>query len=277
MLTIKDVKTRITNIKNKIETLDDLYYDIQNSRKEKSLSLAIYKCDDSEALKLRKIDTEIKGLENIHDRYKKILTCLESKEYMRKVFEERKKQEGYKYKIIINKRDTSYSHSFIDILKECIKNKVDCTVFEYIREIDDLYNKEVNMPFVRDIFKYNSKKNSLTTNIFNSNYGCYMEHERYFDYNFYYHHVTFYDNSKNELGYYMHNIYGDNIITIHNNFGSPQYKSITIVKNNDNILKEKVLDNYEFISKTLNKVRKNKNYKYNINMYENLLGISIKE
>ena len=277
MLTIKDVKTKMKDIDKSIETLEDLYYDIQNSRKEKALSLAIYKCDDSEALKLRKIDTEIKELENIHDRYKKILIYLKNKECVKKVFEERKKQEGYKYKIIINKRDISYSHSFIDILKECIKNKVDCTVLEYIPEVDDLYNKEVNTPFIRDIFRYNSKKNTLTTKIFNSNYGIYMKHERYFDYDFYYHHVTFYDNSKNELGYYMHNIYGDDIITIHNNFGSQEYKSIKFIKNNDNILKEKVLDNYEFISKILNKVRKNKNYKYNINMYENLLGISIKE
>ena len=275
MLSINDIKNRMNKIEKKLNKLDDEYDNIQNMRKEKGLSLAIYKCNDKEALKLIEIYEQIKNLENVYDRYEKKLKQHEEKKYKQKVKEERQKQERYKYKIISNKKVT-YSNTFLEELKECIKNKIDCIVLEYSLETDNLYNKEVNKPFMWDIYRYNSKNNSLTTKVHNSCYKSFIEHKKYFDSNIYYHHVTFYDNSNNELGYFMHNIFGQDILCIHNNFGSDKYKTIRIVKENDNIKDRKIIqNNYELLNNTLIKISKNKNYKYNINFYKNFLGIEL--
>ena len=275
MLSINDIKNRMDRIEEKLNKLDDEYFNIQNMRKEKGLSLAIYKCDDKEALKLIGIDEQIKNLENTYDRYEKILKQLKEKEYKKEVKEERQKQEGYKYKIISNKKVT-YSNTFLEELKECIKNKIDCTVLEYSLETDNLYNKEVNKPFMWDIYRYNSKNNSLITKVNNSCYRSFMEHKKYFDSDNYYHHVTFYDNSNNELGYFMHNIFGKDILCIHNNFGSNKYKTITIIKENGYIKDRKIIqNNYDLLNDILTKISKNKNYKYNINFYKKFLGIEL--
>lgn len=276
MLSINDIKNRMDRIEEKLNKLDDEYDNIQNTRKEKGLSLAIYKCNDKEALKLIEIDEQIKNLENTYDRYEKILKQLKEKEYKKEVKEERQKQEGYKYKIISSKKVT-YSNSFLEELKKCIKNKIDCIVFEYSLDTDNLYNKEINKPFMWDIYRYNSKNNSLTTKVNNSCYKSFVEHKKYFDSNIYYHHVTFYDNSNNELGYFMHNIFGQDILCIHNNFGSNKYKTITIVKENGHIKDRKIIqNNYELLNNTLIKISKNKNYKYNIDFYKNFLGIELR-
>lgn len=276
MLSINDIKNRMNRIEEKLNKLDDEYDNIQNMRKEKGLSLAVYKCNDKEALKLIEIDEQIKKLENTYDRYKKILKQLKEKKYKQEVKEERQKQEGYKYKIISNKKVT-YSNTFLLELKECIKNKIDCIVLAYSLETDNLYNKEINKPFMLDIYRYNSKNNSLITKVNNSYYKSFIEHKKYFDSNNYYHCVIFYDNSNNELGYFMHNIFGQDILCIHNKFSSNKYKTITIIKENGYIKDKKIIqNNYELLNNILTKISKNKNYKYNIDFYKNFLGIELR-
>ena len=85
---------------------------------------------------------------------------------------------------------------------KALKNSAKCVCLgDSFINIDLTFNDEPSTAY--------SKNNSLTTKVNNSCYKSFVEHKKYFDSNIYYHHVTFYDNSNNELGYFMHNIFGN--------------------------------------------------------------------
>jgi hypothetical protein len=151
--TSHDVLQEIYDIDAKLDILDDEYSSIQANRKSKGLSLAIYKCSDSEALQLVEIDNKMKSLEKLQDDLQQQRKQLSNKEYYIKSNKLVKEYDNKKYKVVINYNETIFTDNFHEVVNKYIdNNKIKIQVFKllylnhekYLPHEINIYNKFMN-------------------------------------------------------------------------------------------------------------------------------------
>ena len=265
----------IKELDNKIDQLCIEYEEIQATRKLKGFSLAIYNCNDKEALKLIEIDNRIRELEKLQNEMLKEYKEQFYKQYSIKCIEAHKPFKDNRYKVIINNSKIIYTND-IQVYKEDRENNI--LINEYI-DYNNTINKEVNMPILKTIYNYDKDTNILYTAIPHQlNYSNYKEVTTNLNTNKSNIIERGFDNNNNEI-YWLYNDY----LSIHNNFNSSNYISIAASKNKKGYYIREGLKGYslsvlatdmrKIISKLLTKLKNNKNYNYNIENLKDILSI----
>lgn len=274
---IEAIKKELKDIHNKINFLIDKANDISEIRESKGCSKAIFKCNDIEAKQLIKVYDEMDKLELKEDKLHLELKQLLHEEYTKKCVEAHNKFKGFKYKVNIGKgvnKSVIYTNE-IDEYK-LIKDK-NVTILKYIN-YNNTIDKTVNMPFLKDVYYYDVNYKYTVKSIINEdNYANYK--------------TTYLHNSK--MSFYEYGLDKDNndiyfrsndYLSIHNNYGSTNYISISKHKNSDvyyvhrrgNInyettsLDKEILD---MLYKQLERLENNKNYNYDIQELKDILNI----
>ena len=276
---IAAIKKELKNINNRIESLMDKADDIKAIRELKGYSRAIMKCNDIEAKQLIKVYDEMDKLELKEDQLHLELKQLRNEEYSKECVKAHNNFKEYKYKVNIKEGDNNkiiYTNN-IEEYKN-IKDK-NVTILEYID-----YNNKIahncNMPILKAIYSYNIDYKYIVESIINQcNYSNYKTIYKNIDGS-----TSFYeyglDKNNNDI-YFRCNDY----ISIHNDYGSSNYISISKNKNSNiyyihksgNInYKVTSLDKelQEMIYKQFKRLENNKNYKYNIQELKDILNIA---
>lgn len=275
---IATIKKELKNINNKIESLMDKVDDIKAIRELKGYSKAIMKCDDIEAKQLIKVYDEMGNLELKEDRLYLELKQLRNEEYSKECITAHNNFKEYKYRVNIKEGDNNkiiYTNN-IEEYKN-IKDK-DITILEYI-DYNNIISHNCNMPILKAIYSYNIDYKYIVKSIINQ---C-----NYFNYKTIYKNIdgstSFFeyglDKNNNDI-YFRCN----NYISIHNDYGSKKYISISKDKNSNiyyihksgNInYKVTSLDKelQEMIYNQFKRLENNKNYKYNIQELKDILNI----
>lgn len=285
----------IKQIDNEIDTSLEKYHKIQNNRICEGLSRAIYKCSDKEALKLIELDNKISKLEKEQDllRQEKNKITMEINIPINLV--EHEKFKDNKIKVIIDK-DTNNPLYFKGyeceeiktIIKDCIDNDKYLIILKYI-EFNNIISHEANKPHLRTIYRYDSDRKLITKSEVNEQGGIDYKTARYFKDGQLIDLVEYgLDNQGNQIYEHMINMFGNECMWIHNDFGSPKYYTISKYKG-DNYYncyygsfskensKVKTLgrDDTEFINKIFNRLLNNKNYRYDIKGMADFYGVKL--
>lgn len=276
---IAAIKKELKNINNRIESLMDKADDIKAIRELKGYSRAIMKCNDIEAKQLIKVYDDMDKLELKEDRLHLELKQLRNEEYSKECVKAHNNFKEYKYRVNIKEGGNNkiiYTNN-IEEYKN-IKDK-NVTILEYID-----YNNKIahncNMPILKAIYSYNIDYKYIVESIINQcNYSNYKTIYKNIDGS-----TSFYeyglDKNNNDI-YFRFN----NYISIHNDYGSKNYISISKDKNSNiyyihksgNInYKVTSLDKelQEMIYKQFKRLENNKNYKYNIQELKDILNIA---
>ena len=275
---IATIKKELKNINNRIESLMDKVDDIKALRELKGYSRAIMKCDDIEAKQLIKVYDEMDKLELKEDQLYLELKQLRNEEYSKECIAAHNNFKEYKYRVNIKEGDNNkiiYTNN-IEEYKN-IKDK-NITILEYI-DYNNMLSHNCNMPILKAIYSYNIDYKYIVESIINQcNYSNYKTIYKNIDGS-----TSFYeyglDKNNNDI-YFRYN----NYISIHNDYGSKNYISISKDKNSNiyyihksgNInYKVTSLDKdlQEMIYKQFNRLENNKNYKYNIQELKDILNI----
>ena len=275
---IATIKKELKNINNRIESLMDKADDIKAIRELKGYSRAIMKCNDIEAKQLIKVYDDMDKLELKEDQLHLELKQLRNEEYSKECIVAHNNFKEYKYRVNIkegNNNKIIYTNNIEEY--KTIKDK-NITILEYI-DYNNMISHKCNMPVLRTIYTYNiNYKYTVETIINQLNYSNYK---------------TIYKNNDGSISFYEYgldknnnDIYFrfNNYISIHNDYGSKNYISISKDKNSNiyylhksgNInYKVTSLDKelQEMIYKQFKRLENNKNYKYNIQELKDILNI----
>ncbi|MBN3375734.1 hypothetical protein CF087_17865 [Clostridium botulinum] len=306
ILKIEQLKNDISFIDIELNKLDDKYNLIQNNRVKKELSKAIYKCVDKESIQLRDIDKRITELEQKQDNLIK-----EKRELQFKIHKEECKKEHEKFKD--NKylvRYLLYKNDKCKIVKEIYTNdykkyitkdmnylnslNANCiNVLEYTN-YNNITDKSINMPRLENVYQFGYVKMTLLKPSDNIIYTCIPHQKGYKPYlekwedlqgNILQLMEKGYTNSNKEIYTRMINLWGIESITMHKNFSSDRFLSITKYNNykdvtidcNSSIYYKKYATKkdieehiQELTQNTILKLSKNKDYKYNIEYIKNI-------
>ena len=272
---IKELK----NINNRIESLMDKVDDIKAIRELKGYSRAIMKCNDIEAKQLIKVYDEMDKVELKEDLLYLELKQLRNEEYSKECIVTHNNFKEYKYRVNIKEGDNNkiiYTNN-IEEYKN-IKDK-NITILEYI-DYNNMISHNCNMPILKAIYSYNIDYKYIVESIINQcNYSNYKTIYKSIDGS-----TSFYeyglDKNNNDI-YFRCN----NYISIHNDYGSKNYISISKDKNSNIYYIHKSGNiNYkvtslnkelqEMIYKQFKRLENNKNYKYNIQELKDILNIA---
>ena len=206
------------------------------------------------------------------------LKQLRNEEYSKECIVAHNNFKEYKYRVNIkegNNNKIIYTNNIEEY--KTIKDK-NITILEYI-DYNNMISHKCNMPVLRTIYTYNiNYKYTVETIINQLNYSNYK---------------TIYKNNDGSISFYEYgldknnnDIYFrfNNYISIHNDYGSKNYISISKDKNSNiyylhksgNInYKVTSLDKelQEMIYKQFKRLENNKNYKYNIQELKDILNI----
>ena len=276
---IATIKKELKNINNRIEFLMDKADNIKAIRELKGYSRAIMKCNDIEAKQLIKVYDDMDKLELKEDQLHLELKQLRNEEYSKECIVAHNNFKEYKYRVNIkegNNNKIIYTNNIEEY--KTIKDK-SITILEYI-DYNNMISHKCNMPVLRTIYTYNiNYKYTVETIINQLNYSNYK---------------TIYKNNDGSISFYEYgldknnnDIYFrfNNYISIHNDYGSKNYISISKDKNSNiyylhksgNInYKVTSLDKelQEMIYKQFKRLENNKNYKYNIQELKDILNIA---
>ena len=276
---IATIKKELKNINNRIEFLMDKADNIKAIRELKGYSRAIMKCNDIEAKQLIKVYDDMDKLELKEDQLHLELKQLRNEEYSKECIVAHNNFKEYKYRVNIkegNNNKIIYTNNIEEY--KTIKDK-NITILEYI-DYNNMISHKCNMPVLRTIYTYNiNYKYTVETIINQLNYSNYK---------------TIYKNNDGSISFYEYgldknnnDIYFrfNNYISIHNDYGSKNYISISKDKNSNiyylhksgNInYKVTSLDKelQEMIYKQFKRLENNKNYKYNIQELKDILNIA---
>ena len=276
---IAAIKKELKNINNRIEFLMDKTDNIKAIRELKGYSRAIMKCNDIEAKQLIKVYDDMDKLELKEDQLHLELKQLRNEEYSKECIVAHNNFKEYKYRVNIkegNNNKIIYTNNIEEY--KTIKDK-NITILEYI-DYNNMISHKCNMPVLRTIYTYNiNYKYTVETIINQLNYSNYK---------------TIYKNNDGSISFYEYgldknnnDIYFrfNNYISIHNDYGSKNYISISKDKNSNiyylhksgNInYKVTSLDKelQEMIYKQFKRLENNKNYKYNIQELKDILNIA---
>ena len=276
---IAAIKKELKNINNRIEFLMDKADNIKAIRELKGYSRAIMKCNDIEAKQLIKVYDDMDKLELKEDQLHLELKQLRNEEYCKECIVAHNNFKEYKYRVNIkegNNNKIIYTNNIEEY--KIIKDK-NITILEYI-DYNNMISHKCNMPVLRTIYTYNiNYKYTVETIINQLNYSQYK---------------TIYKNNDGSISFYEYgldknnnDIYFrfNNYISIHNDYGSKNYISISKDKNSNiyylhksgNInYKVTSLDKelQEMIYKQFKRLENNKNYKYNIQELKDILNIA---
>ena len=276
---ISAIKKELKNINNRIEFLMDKADNIKAIRELKGYSRAIMKCNDIEAKQLIKVYDDMDKLELKEDQLHLELKQLRNEEYSKECIVAHNNFKEYKYRVNIkegNNNKIIYTNNIEEY--KTIKDK-NITILEYI-DYNNMISHKCNMPVLRTIYTYNiNYKYTVETIINQLNYSNYK---------------TIYKNNDGSISFYEYgldknnnDIYFrfNNYISIHNDYGSKNYISISKDKNSNiyylhksgNInYKVTSLDKelQEMIYKQFKRLENNKNYKYNIQELKDILNIA---
>ena len=276
---IGTIKKELKNINNRIESLMDKVDDIKTIRELKGYSRAIMKCNDIEAKQLIKVYDYIDKLELKEDQLYSELKQLRSEEYSKKCIAAHNDFKEHKYRVNI-KEGSNNKIIYTNNIEEYknIKDK-NITILEYI-DYNNMISHKCNMPVLRIIYTYNIDYKYMVENIINQlNYSNYK---------------TIYKNNDGLISFYEYGLDKNNndiyfrfndYISIHNDYGSKKYISISKDKNSNiyyihksgNInYKVTSLDKelQEMIYEQFKRLENNKNYKYNIQELKDILNIA---
>ena len=273
------IKKELKNINNRIEFLMDKVDNIKAIRELKGYSRAIMKCNDIEAKQLIKVYDDIDKLELKEDQLYLELKQLRNEEYSKECITAHNNFKDYKYRVNIKEGDINkiiYTNN-IEEYKN-IKDK-NITILEYI-DYNNMISHNCNMPILKAIYSYNIDYKYIVESIINQcNYSNYKTIYKNIDGS-----TSFYeyglDKNNNDI-YFRYN----NYVSIHNDYGSKNYISISKDKNSNiyyihksgNInYKVTSLDKdlQEMIYKQFKRLENNKNYKYNIQELKDILNIA---
>ena len=276
---IEVIKKELKDINNRIESLMDKADDIKAIRESKGYSRAILKCSDIEAKQLIKVYDEMDKLELKEDQLHLELKQLRSEEYSKECVKAHNNFKEYKYRVNIKEGGNNkiiYTNNIEEY--KTIKDK-NITILEYI-DYNNMISHKCNMPVLRTIYTYNiDYKYTVETIINQLNYSNYKTIYKSNDGS-----TSFYeyglDKNNNDI-YFRFNDY----ISIHNDYGSSNYISISKDKNSNiyhihrrgNInYKVTSLDKelQEMLYKQLKRLESNKSYKYNIQELKDILNIA---
>ena len=273
------IKKELKNINNRIESLMDKADDIKAIRELKGYSRAIMRCNDIEAKQLIKVYDDMDKLELKENQLHLELKQLRNEEYSKECIVAHNNFKEYKYRVNIkegNNNKIIYTNNIEEY--KIIKDK-NITILEYI-DYNNMISHKCNMPVLRTIYTYNiNYKYTVETIINQLNYSQYK---------------TIYKNNDGSISFYEYgldknnnDIYFrfNNYISIHNDYGSKNYISISKDKNSNiyylhksgNInYKVTSLDKelQEMIYKQFKRLENNKNYKYNIQELKDILNIA---
>lgn len=276
---IAAIKKELKNINNRIEFLMDKADNIKAIRELKGYSRAIMKCNDIEAKQLIKVYDDMDKLELKEDQLHLELKQLRNEEYSKECIVAHNNFKEYKYRVNIkegNNNKIIYTNNIEEY--KAIKDK-NITILEYI-DYNNMISHKCNMPVLRTIYTYNiNYKYTVETIINQLNYSNYK---------------TIYKNNDGSISFYEYgldknnnDIYFrfNNYISIHNDYGSKNYISISKDKNSNiyylhksgNInYKVTSLDKelQEMIYKQFKRLENNKNYNYNIQELKDILNIA---
>lgn len=276
---IAAIKKELKNINNRIEFLMDKANNIKAIRELKGYSRAIMKCNDIEAKQLIKVYDDMDKLELKEDQLHLELKQLRNEEYSKECIVAHNNFKEYKYRVNIkegNNNKIIYTNNIEEY--KAIKDK-NITILEYI-DYNNMISHKCNMPVLRTIYTYNiNYKYTVETIINQLNYSNYK---------------TIYKNNDGSISFYEYgldknnnDIYFrfNNYISIHNDYGSKNYISISKDKNSNiyylhksgNInYKVTSLDKelQEMIYKQFKRLENNKNYNYNIQELKDILNIA---
>ena len=276
---IAAIKKELKNINNRIEFLMDKADNIKAIRELKGYSRAIMKCNDIEAKQLIKVYDDMDKLELKEDQLYLELKQLRNEEYSKECIVAHNNFKEYKYRVNIkegNNNKIIYTNNIEEY--KTIKDK-NITILEYI-DYNNMISHKCNMPVLRTIYTYNINYKYTVETIINQ--------LNYFNYK------TIYKNNDGSISFYEYgldknnnDIYFrfNNYISIHNDYGSKNYISISKDKNSNiyylhksgNInYKVTSLDKelQEMIYKQFKRLENNKNYKYNIQELKDILNIA---
>ena len=195
------------------------------------------------------------------------LKQLRNEEYSKECIAAHNNFKEYKYRVNImagNERQTIYTNDIAEY--KLIRDK-NVTILEYID-----YNNKIahncNMPILKAIYSYNIDYKYIVESIINQcNYSNYKTIYKNIDGS-----TSFYeyglDKNNNDI-YFRCNDY----ISIHNDYGSSNYISISKNKNS-NIYYIHRQELQEMLYKQLKRLESNKNYKYNIQELKDILDIA---
>ena len=276
---IEVIKKELKNINNRIESLMDKADDIKAIRESKGYSRAILKCNDIEAKQLIKVYDEMDKLELKEDQLYLELKQLRSEEYSKEYIVAHNNFKEYKYRVDIieaTNKKTIYTNDIAEY--KLIRDK-NVTILEYI-DYNNTIAHNCNMPFLKAIYSYNIDYKYTVESIINQyNYPNYK---------------TIYKSSDGSTSFYEYGLDKNNndiyirfndYISIHNDYGSSNYISISKDKNSNiyhihrrgNInYKVTSLDKelQEMLYKQLKRLESNKSYKYNIQELKDILNIA---
>lgn len=277
---IELIRKELKDIDNRIESLMDKANYIKAIRESKGYSKAILKCNDIEAKQLIKVYYEMDELELKEDQLHLELKQLRNIEHSKECIAAHNNFKEYKYRVDMieaNNKETIYTNDIEEY--KLIRDK-NVTISEYIN-YNNTIDKTVNMPVLRTLYTYNKEYKYITESIINQfNYSNYKtiyknvesESSSFYEYGM--------DNNNNDI-YFRFNDY----ISIHNDYGSNNYISITKYKDSNiyNIHRRENI-NYKTTSldkelqdilyKLFKRLENNKSYKYNIQELKDILNIS---
>lgn len=274
---LKELREEIKLIDTQLDNLWDEHEKIQNNRKIKGYSLAVYKCSDSEALEVIKIDKQMDALELKQDNLLKQYNELSTLKYKEESLKEHENFINNKYEIVIN---NDYNNKIHTNDKDLYINQADCNqqnikIYEYI-DLNKELKHEVNKPILKRIYAYNPKQDIYYISIpHQTGYKPYLEKWYNSKGDILQLIETGYTNNNKEIYTKIINMFSQEIITLHKPFDSASYVTMTKYKENNKLyfsigtLKHFILDNIskdmqETIDNLLNKLKANKEYKYDI-------------
>jgi hypothetical protein len=285
------IRWLLKNIDTEIDSLEDQYDSIQNNRKSKGYSLAIYKCNDIEAIQLIEINNKIDMLESKQDTLRKEYNDVFYKQYAIESLALHENFKENKYEIIL---DNDYNNKIYTNDKDLYINKAkqansSIEVREYIKYNNHIKH-ECNKPYLRTVYSYNSTHDIYYhADIHQLNYGDYKQIWTNSKGNILQLKETGYTNNNEEIYSHGINVFGQEWITLHKPFGSAIYEEITRYKTiNDNkyskyyhdintlkhfVLNQLTKDIQDIIYNLLDKLRANKSYKYDIDYIRDFIMI----
>ncbi|MBD5589137.1 hypothetical protein [Clostridium botulinum] len=306
-LNIEQLKKNINSIDVELDMLYDRFNLISKNRAKNGLSRAIYNCIDKEAIQLQFTDKKMKELEDLQD---KLIEKLREIKFLLHKEECKKAHKNFtnnKYLI----RYLKYHNDKCNIVKETYTNDYKqyiTTDMQYLNSLNansivileytnynNIIDKTVNMPNLESIYSLGHVKTILLKPSDNIIYTCIPHQKGYKPYlekwtdlkgNILQLIENGYTNTNKEVYTRIINLWGVESITIHNNFDSNKFLSITKYNNckdttidcNSSVYYKKYatkneidIDVQELIQNTILKLFKNKDYKYNIDCIKNIM------